>query len=128
MTPEIPDKVFFKIGEVSRITDIPEHTLRYWEEEFGQIRPQKTRSGQRLYRRKDIDTLLRIKQLLWEEKFKIEGARRQLERTTEQKRARAAQVKEEAHKDRHLRSEVTQLKKTLRDIRREVDGLLSLVK
>ncbi len=81
MTPEIPDKVFFKIGEVSRITSVPEHTLRYWEDEFGQIRPEKTKSGQRLYRRRDIETILQIKDLLWEREFKIAGAKKQLRRS-----------------------------------------------
>lgn len=130
-TPEIPDKVFFKIGEVSRITGVPEHTLRYWEEEFGQIRPEKTKSGQRLYRRRDIDLLLQIKQLLWEEKFKIAGARQQLKRSVQQERDEAKKKEEEARElaaeQRSLQGEVEDLKETISRIRHEVQQLLKLV-
>lgn len=71
----IPDKVFFKIGEVSRITELKPYVLRYWETEFPFIRPTKTKTNQRVYERRDIETILLIKKLLYEEKFTIEGAR-----------------------------------------------------
>lgn len=121
----IPDKVFFKIGEVSRIIGVPEHTLRYWEDEFGQIRPEKTRSGQRLYRRRDIELLLQIKQLLWEEKFRIAGARERLKHSDPSEQEKVAL--ESAKTQESLRIETEALKETLSRIRREVDSLLKLV-
>ncbi len=75
---EIPDKLFFKIGEVAEITKVEPHVLRYWESEFGLIKPDKSETGQRVYRRKDIETILEIKKLLYEERFSIEGAKKRL--------------------------------------------------
>jgi len=74
----IPDKPFFKIGEAARLCAVKPYVLRYWETEFRSIRPQKTRSGQRLYRRKDIELLLTIRDLLYVQRFTIEGARTRL--------------------------------------------------
>ena len=76
---EIPDKGTFRIGEVCQITDTQPYVLRFWESEFPTLAPQKTRSGQRLYRRADIEMVLRIKHLLYEESYTIAGARKQLE-------------------------------------------------
>ena len=73
---QIPDKLYFRIGEVSRITGVPAYVLRFWENEFRRMHPKRTPSGQRLYRKKDIETVLTIKNLLYEKKFTIEGARR----------------------------------------------------
>ena len=75
---QIPDKLYFRIGEVSRITGVPAYVLRFWESEFRRMHPKRTPSGQRLYRKKDIETVLTIKDLLYEKKFTIEGARRVL--------------------------------------------------
>lgn len=77
-SPEIPDKRYFKIGEVSRIVGVDTHVLRYWESEFKMIRPQRTPSRQRLYRRDDIDNLLKVRELLHERGFTIAGARQAL--------------------------------------------------
>jgi DNA-binding transcriptional MerR regulator len=77
-TTPIPDKTYFRIGEVARILGVKPYVLRYWESEFRAIRPQKSRSQQRLYRRRDVELLLRIKKLLYEQRFTIEGARRKL--------------------------------------------------
>ncbi|MGH9845865.1 MAG: MerR family transcriptional regulator, partial [Blastocatellia bacterium] len=74
----IPDKLFFKIGEVCDIVGVQAHVLRYWETEFPMLQPQKNRSGQRTYRRKDVEMALRIKELLYEEGFTIAGAKRRL--------------------------------------------------
>ncbi len=71
-------KLFYRIGEVSRITGLEPHVLRYWETEFPQISPDKGRSGQRLYKKKDLDTILKVKQLLYREGFTIAGARKKL--------------------------------------------------
>lgn len=76
---EIPDKIFFKIGEVSEIAGVKPYVLRYWESEFS-INPHKSGSGQRLYRKKDIERILLIKRLLYQEGFTIAGARKHLSR------------------------------------------------
>src|SRR5690349_19782442 len=72
------DKLYFKIGEVSEIVGVAAHVLRYWESEFPTIKPHKSRSQQRVYRRKDVETLLKIKHLLYDRKFTIAGARQEL--------------------------------------------------
>ncbi len=74
----IPDKRYYRIGEVSRMTDVKPYVLRYWESEFRWMAPQKSRSKQRLYRRRDIDMILLIKKLLYEQRFTIAGARKKL--------------------------------------------------
>jgi DNA-binding transcriptional MerR regulator len=74
----IPDKLFFKIGEVCDIVGVQPHVLRYWESEFPMLQPQKNRAGQRTYRRKDVEMALRIRELLYEEGFTIAGAKRKL--------------------------------------------------
>jgi len=76
--PQIPEKLFFRIGEVSRMVGVPPHVLRFWESEFPAVSPRKTGRGHRRYRRKDVELFLQIKHLLYEKKFTIEGARRML--------------------------------------------------
>ncbi len=78
--PEIPDKLFFRIGEVSEIVGVEPYVLRYWESEFPGLSPKKSSSGQRMFRRKDVELLLKIRQLLYEKKFTIEGARKALQK------------------------------------------------
>ena len=80
MKPPIPDKLFFKIGEVAEIAEVEQHVLRYWEDEFDVLKPNKNRSGQRLYQKKDIDQVLEIKQLLYTDKFTIAGAKNKLKK------------------------------------------------
>jgi len=77
--PEIPDKLYFKIGEVSELLGVEPYVLRYWESEFPVLSPKKSGTGHRLYRRKDVELLLRIKHLLYEKRFTIEGARQTLQ-------------------------------------------------
>jgi len=74
----IPDKLYFKIGEVSRIAAVPASVLRFWETEFKRIQPKRTPSGQRVYRRQEIERILLIKDLLYQRKFTIKGAQRYL--------------------------------------------------
>jgi DNA-binding transcriptional MerR regulator len=74
----IPEKLFFKIGEVCELIKVQPHVLRYWETEFPMLAPQKNRAGQRVYRRKDVEMVLRIRDLLYEEKFTIAGAKKKL--------------------------------------------------
>jgi DNA-binding transcriptional MerR regulator len=79
MDPVIPDKMYFKIGEVSEITGLEAHVLRFWESEFKNIKPRRTSTGQRMYRKEDIQLVLYIKHLLHNEKFTIQGARKHIE-------------------------------------------------
>lgn len=74
----VPDKLYFRIGEVSRLCRLQAYVLRFWETEFPQLKPVKSSTGQRMYRRKDVEAVLRIKKLLYEEGFTIAGARQQL--------------------------------------------------
>ncbi len=78
MNVSIPDKSYFRIGEVSRLLGVQPYVIRYWESEFKTVRPIRTRSDQRLYRHKDVEELLTIRQLLYDENFTINGARKQL--------------------------------------------------
>ena len=82
----VPDKLFFRIGEVSKLCSLPAYVLRFWETEFSQLKPSKSNTGQRLYRRKDVENVLRVKNLLYEEGYTIQGARQFLK--TESKRDR----------------------------------------
>ena len=80
MKVPIPDKSYFRIGEVSRLLGVKPYVVRYWESEFKTVKPIRTRSDQRLYRHKDVEELLMIRQLLYEENFTINGARKQLQK------------------------------------------------
>jgi len=100
---EIPDKRYFKIGEVSAITGLDSYVLRYWETEFPLLKPSRSRSGQRLYRKRDIEKILEIKDLLYEKKYTIAGAKQYLQQskkahppaTTENYRATLEEVRKE---------------------------------
>ncbi|VVS92807.1 MerR family transcriptional regulator [Desulfoluna spongiiphila] len=74
----VPQKKYFKISEVSSLTGLESHVLRFWEGEFSAIRPKRAESGQRMYRRKDIDVILEIKRLLHDERYTIEGAKKMI--------------------------------------------------
>jgi DNA-binding transcriptional MerR regulator len=82
---KIPNKLYFKIGEVSDLTGVKPYVLRYWESEFNIVKPSKTRSNQRLYRRKEVELILEIKRLLYEDKFTIAGAKKVLQERTRTK-------------------------------------------
>ena len=108
---EIPDKLYYRIGEVAEITDVPAYVLRYWESEFKLLRPKKNEVGQRLYRRRDVDLILKIKSLLYEERLTLEGAKKRLA---------------EEHRDRRqLEIGVRQavVDATLRRLRQRLEGL-----
>ncbi len=74
----IPEKLYFRIGEVARLCHLPAYVLRFWEAEFPQLKPTKSSTGQRMYRRRDVESVLKIKQLLYEQGFTIAGARQHL--------------------------------------------------
>src|SRR5690242_3397674 len=113
--PEIPDKLYFKIGEVSELLGVEPYVLRYWETEFPVLSPKKSGTGHRLYRRKDVELLLRIKHLLYDKKFTIEGARQNLQ--TEGKAPKPVKASKRAQAE--LFSE-----DPLPDIRRELQQIL----
>ena len=114
----IPDKLYFRIGEVSQLTGIKTYVLRYWETEFPTIAPKKTGTGHRLYRRKDVETVLEIKRLLYENRFTIEGARKALKT-----KPRAQRVRKCAPQGELFRSSAADLSA----IRRELADILKLL-
>lgn len=85
---KIPEKLFFKIGEVSRLTGVKSHVLRYWESEFPMLNPPKNRASQRVFRKKDIETIFQIKALLYDENYTISGARKRLRELRTEEKAR----------------------------------------
>jgi DNA-binding transcriptional MerR regulator len=103
----IPDKLYYKIGEVSRIAGVPTHVLRFWESEFPKIAPKRTASGQRLYARKEVERVLAIKDLLYRRRFTIEGARQHLKTAGGEETTDPQQLLEE------VREELTQLRRQL---------------
>jgi DNA-binding transcriptional MerR regulator len=76
--PTIPEKLYFRIGEVEHIAGVPAYVLRYWESEFKLLRPKRNPAGQRLYRKRDVELVLRIKSLLYDERLTLEGAKKRL--------------------------------------------------
>lgn len=102
----IPDKLFFKIGEVCEIVGVQAHVLRYWETEFPMLQPQKNRAGQRTYRRKDVEMALRIKALLYDERFTIAGAKRRLQSEGRSGHGRLKVVTPGATSDDHAQAEL----------------------
>ena len=83
---KIPDKLYFKIGEVSNIVGVETYILRYWESEFKLVKPYRTKSNQRLYRKKDVELILKIKKMLYEQKFTIAGAKNKLKEKPSQEK------------------------------------------
>src|SRR5947209_17351216 len=86
----IPDKLYFRIGEVANLCRLPAYVLRFWESEFPQLKPVKSSTGQRMYRKRDVESVLRIKQLLYEQGFTIAGARQQLRAETKTDKTQSA--------------------------------------
>lgn len=112
--PQLPAKLYFRIGEVSGIVGVEPHVLRYWETEFRSIRPQKSAKGQRVYTRRDVETLLKVKDLLYAHRFTIAGARRKL---------REGGVEPPGPDDASV-EEVSRMREALLSIRGEVVSLL----
>lgn len=118
--PEIPDKLYFRIGEVSRLAGVKQYVLRYWETEFPGIGPRKSGSNHRLYRRKDVELILEIKHLLYDRRFTIEGARKHL-----QEQAKLATVPIAAKPPKPINAPRPVV--TLASLRQEVAALLDLL-
>lgn len=117
--PTIPNKLYFKIGEVSDLTGIKPYVLRYWESEFNIVKPNKTRSNQRIYKRKEVELILEIKRLLYEDKFTIAGAKQMLQDKSKTKGGSQLdldlQNKEEREMEilRSIRKKILAIKKTV---------------
>jgi DNA-binding transcriptional MerR regulator len=107
----IPDKLYFRIGEVSRLCSLPSYVLRFWETEFPQLKPSKSGTGQRMYRRIDVESVLRIKNLLYDQGFTIAGARQQLRAELKRKQSPLPFVAPPPNK-----SELKQVRQGLREI------------
>lgn len=121
--PEIPDKLYFRIGEVSRLAGIKPYVLRFWETEFSALGPKKSGKGHRLYRRKDVELVLEIKRLLYENRYTIEGARKYLE-------SRAREVASAVSASKPPRSQPTLFAEpnpTIESIRKELTEILALL-
>jgi DNA-binding transcriptional MerR regulator len=119
---EIPDKLYFKIGEVARICEVPAYVLRFWESEFHQLKPNKSGTGQRLYRKRDVEMTLRIKQLLYDEGYTIPGARQVFLAEAREHRKKAAELELPLP----IASDVAtaRLEKVRKELR-EISGILS---
>jgi DNA-binding transcriptional MerR regulator len=136
----IPEKLFFRIGEVCDLIKVQPHVLRYWETEFPMLAPQKNRAGQRVYRRKDVEMVLRIHDLLYEEKFTIAGAKKKLmdESRAGATRARLAEDAAKPSKAVHTSdssgapapdsSTATQIRRVLRVVKSDLEDLLTRLK
>jgi DNA-binding transcriptional MerR regulator len=121
--PEIPDKLYFRIGEVSRLAGIKPYVLRFWESEFPLLGPKKSSTGQRLYRRKDVELVLEIKRLLYEQRFTIEGARNLLDARSKAARAQKS-GRTEPHKQGELFADASAALETVRKELREIVKML----
>jgi DNA-binding transcriptional MerR regulator len=113
--PVIPDKLYFKIGEVSQIAQVEPYVLRYWESEFIMMRPTRSRARQRLYHRRDVELILEIKRLLYEEKFTISGAKKKLQEWRRMQAEKGMDELADPHHAilEHVRSELKEIRKIL---------------
>lgn len=118
---QLPDKLFFKIGEVSEIVGVKPHVLRYWESEFPALRPKKTRGSHRMYSRQDVELAMLIRRLVHDEGFTIPGARRQLRRRGQHKRESPPDPG--AKREAALRAELVGLREELAGLLERLDGL-----
>ncbi len=114
MSPRLPEKIYFKIGEVSEIVGVEPYVLRYWETEFDLLKPSKAPSKHRLYKKRDVELLLDIKRLLYTDGFTIEGARKKLK---EARKEEKDQLKLPLSEQKY-RSALVKLKKDLESMRR----------
>ena len=120
--PKQIKKLYYSIGEVSKITELKAYVLRYWETEFKQLKPPKNRAGNRTYRQSDIDLILYIKTLLYTKKFTIEGARNQLATEKDSKKADVADPVES------VQQAAPASKETLLKIKQELETLLEILR
>lgn len=109
MNTMIPDRLFFKIGDVAELVGVKPYVLRYWESEFALVSPQKSHAGQRLYRKSDVESLLMIKHLLYNERYSIEGARNRINELRKNGKLRDFKV-ESTHGTKSVAQEIDELR------------------
>ncbi len=114
--PEIPNKLYFRIGEVARLAGIKPYVLRFWESEFTGLGPKKSGTGHRLYRRKDVELVLEIKRLLYEKRFTIEGARKVLDAKPKRDAAKPAPPRKQAELFSSSATVLQEVRRELREI------------
>lgn len=113
----VPDKLFFRIGEVAELTGVPPYVLRYWESEFKLLRPRKNHAGQRVYRKHDVQLVLRIKGLLYEDRLTLEGAKKRLQQESRQR-----------NQQLELPGQDPQVAAALREIRRRLEAMRQVLR
>jgi DNA-binding transcriptional MerR regulator len=113
---EIPDKLYFRIGEVARLCSVAPYVLRFWETEFTQLKPNKSGTGQRLYRRRDVEMALRVKRLLYDEGYTIAGARQAIQAETRSKRGGQPELPLPQQSVQQLETRLHKVRKELREI------------
>lgn len=113
---QIPEKLFYKINEVATITQLKPYVLRYWETEFPMLSPEKDDNDQRRYRRSDIELILQIKHLLYDEKFTIAGARKQLKQTRDAGQQKAAPMPVDLQRYRRINSSLGELRRDVGEL------------
>lgn len=119
----IPDRMAFKIGDVAKIADVKPYVLRYWEAEFEVLKPEKSKHNQRIYTRKDVETILMIKKLLYKDRFSIEGARSALGRLKKEKK-KASALKGVAIQLEDLRDDAQDLLISIRHLRERFESMI----
>jgi DNA-binding transcriptional MerR regulator len=125
LEPEIPNKLYFRIGEVAKLAGIKPYVLRFWESEFAGLGPKKSGTGHRLYRRKDVELVLEIKRLLYEKRFTIEGARKVLEAKPKRGEAAAKPATSARRQQGELFSGTSSF---YQEMRKELAELLAMLK
>ena len=115
MPSQLPDKLYFKIGEVSKLADVAPHVLRYWESEFSTIKPKRAGSKQRLYRRKDVELILTIKNLLHHQGYTIAGAKKLISEADDLDSIKIEEEQSKVHSDRlgAIKDELLELRNLL---------------
>lgn len=120
--PDIPNKLYFRIGEVAKLAGIKPYVLRFWESEFSGLGPKKSGTGHRLYRRKDVELVLEIKRLLYDKRFTIEGARKVLEAKPKREAAKPAAPRKQAELFSGPAAIVQEVRRELREILSVLDN------
>jgi len=116
----LPDKLFYKIGEVSKISGVESYVLRYWETEFPFLKPRKNKSGQRVYVKKDVELILQVKKLLYQERYTIEGVRKKFGDTTVKVSEPVVVHEKKAKESRNPADVLHFVKKRLQDILNQI--------
>ncbi|MCD6384645.1 MerR family transcriptional regulator [Candidatus Sumerlaeota bacterium] len=122
-----PDKLFYKIQEVSDITGVKPYVLRYWETEFPTLNPEKDERDQRRYRKSDIELILQIKHLLYEERYTIAGARQRLQSEFKKPKAKKSTSSASEKKTKSSQKQLKKLQQELRSLRSELQSLINFI-